>query len=48
MERPNWIEVIFVFKMTEARVERREAERGFRKMPLNFHSQRVSLREKEK
>jgi len=48
MERPDGIEVIFCFKMTEARVERREAEHGFRKLPLNFHSQRVSVREKEK
>lgn len=48
MGRPDWIELIFVFKMTEVRVERREAEHGFRKMPLNSHSQRFSVREKEK
>lgn len=48
MGRLDWIEIIFIFKMTEARVERREADCGFRKMPLTFHSQRVSVRKKEK
>lgn len=48
MERPDWIEVIFVFKLTEAGVERGAAERGFRKNATQFHSQRVPVREEEK
>lgn len=47
MERPDWIEVIFVFKLTEAGVERGAAERGFRKNATQFHSQRVPVREEE-
>lgn len=46
MGRLDWVEVIF--KMCEVKVERREAEGGFRKMPANFHSQRVSVRKEEK
>lgn len=36
MDRLDWAEVIFVFKLTEVGVERKAAECGFRKMPLNF------------
>lgn len=36
MDRPVWAEVICVFKLTEVRLERKVAECGFRKMPLNF------------
>lgn len=34
MGRLDWVEVIFVSKMCEAKVERREAECGFRKIPV--------------
>lgn len=36
MDRLDWAEVIFVFKLTEVGVERKAVEYGFRKMPLNF------------
>lgn len=48
MGRLGWVEVIFVFKMCKVKVERREAEGGFKKMPANFHNQRVSVQEEEK